>query len=151
MGILLWSLKYISTIWKNPGRLDSTLICVCLILRKTIQYVPDYEIVDILASYTKMINDVKNIRHFIICRILDSTIDFCLFRSFASENFRFNHAYDRPLRGTLYLASGQPEVWGLLMSWGWDQNVQISTDSMGWVNEGRLKLLNSVQGWMSCY
>ncbi len=37
------------------------------------------------------------------------------------------------------------------MSWGWDQNVQISTDSMGWANEGRLKLLNSVQGWMSCY
>ena len=32
---------------KNPGRLDSTLICVCMISKKTIQYVPDYEIVDI--------------------------------------------------------------------------------------------------------
>ena len=32
---------------KNPGLLDSTLICVCIISKKTIQYVPDYEIVDI--------------------------------------------------------------------------------------------------------
>ena len=31
----------------NPGILDSTLICVCMISKKTIQYVPDYEIVDI--------------------------------------------------------------------------------------------------------
>ncbi|MDO5833642.1 MAG: hypothetical protein Q4Q21_03455 [Lachnospiraceae bacterium] len=38
---------------KNPGRLDSTLICVCMILQKTIQYVHDYEIVDILASYSR--------------------------------------------------------------------------------------------------
>ena len=39
---------------KNPGRLDSTHICVCMILQKTIQYVPDYEIVDILAKIWKV-------------------------------------------------------------------------------------------------
>ena len=49
-------------------------------MRKTIQYVPDYEIVDILASYTKIINDVKNIHYFIIRQLLDSIVDFHLFR-----------------------------------------------------------------------
>ena len=65
---------------KNRGRLDSTHICVCMILQKTIQYVPDYEIVDILAPCTKMINDVNNIHDFIIRQLLDSTIYFHLFR-----------------------------------------------------------------------
>ena len=65
---------------KNPGRLDSTLICVCMIPKKTIQYAPDYEIVDILAPCTKMINDVNNIHDFIIRQLLDSIIDFYLFR-----------------------------------------------------------------------
>ncbi len=51
-----------------------------MILQKTIQYAPDYEIVDILASYTKMINDVKNIHYFIIRQLLDSIFDFYLFR-----------------------------------------------------------------------
>ena len=32
---------------KNPARLDSTLICVCMIPKKTIQYAADCEIVDI--------------------------------------------------------------------------------------------------------
>ena len=64
----------------NPGILDSTLICVCMILKKTIQYVPDCEIVDILASCAQTINDVNNIHHSIIRQLLDSTIDFHLFR-----------------------------------------------------------------------
>ena len=51
-----------------------------MILQKTIQYAPDYEIVDILASYKKMINDVKNIHYFIIRQLLDSIFDFYLFR-----------------------------------------------------------------------
>ena len=65
---------------KDRGKLDSTHICVCLILRKTIQYLPDYEIVDILASCAKMINDVNIIHYFIIRQLLDETIDFHLFR-----------------------------------------------------------------------
>ena len=64
---------------KNPGLLDSTLICVCLILRKTIQYVPDYEIVDILAPCPKMINDVNNIHYFEINQLLDGAIHLHLF------------------------------------------------------------------------
>ena len=64
----------------NPGILDGTLICVCMILKKTIQYVPDCEIVDILASCAQTINDVNNIHHSIIRQLLDSTIDFHLFR-----------------------------------------------------------------------
>lgn len=36
---------------KNPDRLDVTLICVCMISQKTIQYMPDYEIMDILESF----------------------------------------------------------------------------------------------------
>ena len=39
---------------KNPDRLDSTLICVCMIPKKTIQYVSDCEIVDILAPCAKI-------------------------------------------------------------------------------------------------
>ena len=64
---------------KNSGILDRALICVCMILQKTIQYVPDYEIVDILASYAKMINGVNIIHYFIIHQLLDSIIDFHLF------------------------------------------------------------------------
>ena len=56
-----------------------------MILQKTIQYVADYEIVDILASYAKMINGVNIIHYFIIHQLLDSIIYFT--RS-ASENFR---------------------------------------------------------------
>ncbi len=51
-----------------------------MILQKTIQYAPDYEIVDILASYTKMISDVKNIHYFIIRQLLDNIVYFHLFR-----------------------------------------------------------------------
>ena len=51
-----------------------------MILQKTNQYEHDYEIVDILASYTKMISDVKNIHYFIIRQLLDSIFDFYLFR-----------------------------------------------------------------------
>ena len=58
-----------------------------MILQKTIQYAPDYEIVDILASYTKMINDVKNIHYFIIRQLLDSIFDFYLFRQVRQWRF----------------------------------------------------------------
>ena len=51
-----------------------------MILQKTIQYAPDYEIVDILASCAKMINDVNIIHYFIIRQLLDSIFDFYLFR-----------------------------------------------------------------------
>ena len=64
---------------KNPRILDRALICVCMFLQKTIQYVPDYEILDILAPYAKMINDVNNIHYSIIRQLLDSTIVFHLF------------------------------------------------------------------------
>ncbi len=50
-----------------------------MILQKTIQYVPYYEIVDILTPCIKMINGVNNIHDFIICQLLDSSIDFHLF------------------------------------------------------------------------
>ena len=59
--------------------MDSTHICVCMILQKTIQYVPDYEIVDIFSTVHKMINDVNNIHYFIIRQLLDSIVDFHLF------------------------------------------------------------------------
>ena len=57
-----------------------TLICVCMILQKTIQYVPDHEIVDIFSTVYKMINDVNNIHYFIVRQLLDSIVDFHLFR-----------------------------------------------------------------------
>lgn len=56
------------------------LICVCMILQKTIQYVPDHEIVDIFSTVYKMINDVNNIHYFIIRQLLDNIVDFHLFR-----------------------------------------------------------------------
>ncbi len=59
---------------KKQGRLDSTLICVCLISQKTIQYVPCLKIVDSLALCAKMINAVNNIHYFEINQLLDSAI-----------------------------------------------------------------------------
>ena len=59
---------------KNRGGLDSTHICVCLILRKTIQLVPYLEIVDILALRAKMVNFVESIHDFEIRLLLDSAI-----------------------------------------------------------------------------
>lgn len=56
------------------------LICVCMILQKTIQYVPDHEIVDIFSTVYKMINDVNNIHYFIVRQLLDNIVDFHLFR-----------------------------------------------------------------------
>ena len=53
---------------KNQGRLDSTLICVCLISQKTIQYVTYLKILDSLAPYAKMIDGAKNIHDFEINR-----------------------------------------------------------------------------------
>ena len=60
--------------------MDGTLICVCMILQKTIQYVPDHEIVDIFSTVYKMINDVNNIHYFIVRQLLDNIVDFHLFR-----------------------------------------------------------------------
>ena len=57
---------------RKPGRLAPQYA--------TIRYLPDYEIVDILASCAKMINDVNIIHYFIIRQLLDETIDFHLFR-----------------------------------------------------------------------
>ena len=51
-----------------------------MILQKTIQYVPDHEIVDIFSTVYKMINDVNNIHYFIVRQLLDSIVDFHLFR-----------------------------------------------------------------------
>ena len=51
-----------------------------MILQKTIQYVPDHEIVDIFSTEYKMINDVNNIHYFIIRQLLDNIVDFHLFR-----------------------------------------------------------------------
>ena len=59
---------------KKQGRLDSMLICVCLISQKTIQYVPCLKIVDSLALCAKMINAVNNIHYFEINQLLDSAI-----------------------------------------------------------------------------
>ena len=56
------------------------LICVCMILQKTIQYVPDHEIVDIFSTVYKMINDVNNIHYFIVRQLLDNIVDSHLFR-----------------------------------------------------------------------
>ena len=52
-----------------------------MILQKTIQYVLDYEIVDIFSTVHKMINDVNNIHYFIIRQLLDNIVDLHLFRS----------------------------------------------------------------------
>ena len=60
--------------------MDRALICVCMILQKTIQYVPDHEIVDIFSTVYKMINDVNNIHYFIVRQLLDNIVDFHLFR-----------------------------------------------------------------------
>ena len=51
-----------------------------MILQKTIQYMPNYKIVDIFSTVHKMINDVNNIHYFIIRQLLDSIVDFHLFR-----------------------------------------------------------------------
>ena len=50
-----------------------------MILQKTIQYVPDHEIVDIFSTVYKMINDVNNIHYFIVRQLLDNIVDFHLF------------------------------------------------------------------------
>ena len=53
---------------KKRGLFDSTLICVCLISQKTIQYVTYLKILDSLAPYAKMIDGAKNIHDFEINR-----------------------------------------------------------------------------------
>ena len=56
--------------------MDSTLIIVCRILKKTIQYMSYFEIVDIHALHRKMIKNVKNNHDFKKRHLLDSNIDF---------------------------------------------------------------------------
>ncbi len=56
--------------------MDSTLIDVYRILKKTIQYMTYYEIVDIHAPHRKMIKNVKNNYDFKKRHLLDSNIDF---------------------------------------------------------------------------
>ena len=65
--------------FKKRGLFDSTLICVCLISQKSIQYVTYLKILDSLAPYTKMIDGAKNIHDFVINRLLDSAIHLHLF------------------------------------------------------------------------
>ena len=65
---------------KNPDRLDVTLICVCMISQKTIQLVPNFEIIDISALRVKTIKLVINIHNFENRQLLDSTTAFHLFR-----------------------------------------------------------------------
>ena len=54
--------------FKKRGLFDGTLICVCLISQKTIQYVTYLKILDSLAPYAKMIDGAKNIHDFEINR-----------------------------------------------------------------------------------
>ena len=65
--------------FKKRGLFDGTLICVCLISQKTIQYVTYLKILDSLAPYAKMIDGAKNIHDFEINRLLDSAIHLHLF------------------------------------------------------------------------
>ena len=60
--------------FKKRGLFDGTLICVCLISQKTIQYVTCLKILDSLAPHTKMIDGAKNIHDFEINRLMDSAI-----------------------------------------------------------------------------
>ena len=62
--------------FRRQGLLDSTLIDVYRILKKTIQYMTYYEIVDIHAPHRKMIKNVKNNYDFKKRHLLDSNIDF---------------------------------------------------------------------------
>ena len=52
------------------------LINVCRILKKTIQYMSYFEIVDIHTTHRKMIKNVKNNYDFKKRHLLDSNIDF---------------------------------------------------------------------------
>ena len=62
--------------FRRQGLLDSTLINVCRILKKTIQYMSYFEIVDIHAPHREMIKNVKNSHDFKKRHLLDSNIDF---------------------------------------------------------------------------
>jgi len=62
--------------FRRQGLLDSTLINACRILKKTIQYMSYFEIVDIHAPLRKMIKNVKNNHDFKKRHLLDSNIDF---------------------------------------------------------------------------
>ncbi len=62
--------------FRRQALLDSTLINVCRILKKTIQYMSYFEIVDIHALHRKMIKNVKNNHDFKKRHLLDSNIDF---------------------------------------------------------------------------
>ena len=65
--------------FEKRGFFDSTLICVCMISQKSIQYVPYLKILDSLALYAKMIDGAENIHDFVINRLLDSAIQLHLF------------------------------------------------------------------------
>ena len=65
--------------FEKRGFFDSTLICVCMISQKSIQYVPYLKILDSLAPYAKMIDGAENIHDFVINRLLDSAIQLHLF------------------------------------------------------------------------
>ena len=62
--------------FRRQGLLDSTLINVCRILKKAIQYMSYFEIVDIHTTHRKMIKNVKNNYDFKKRHLLDSNIDF---------------------------------------------------------------------------